>query len=209
MKTNAASRTGLALLALAIVTSPAYAHHMMGGVLPSTFMQGLMSGLGHPVIGPDHFAFILAIGIAVAFLPAGLALIATFIVASTAGVLVHLGQFNIPYVEALVAVSLIVAATMLMLSRTRVSGPWIALACVAGLVHGYAFGESIVGAEREVLGAYLLGLALITAAVAMAVMALTQRLASANALSPNIVRISGAAIGILGTVLLVTSIATA
>ena len=26
----------------------------MGGKTPSTFAEGLLSGLGHPVIGPDH-----------------------------------------------------------------------------------------------------------------------------------------------------------
>ena len=37
--------------------SPAAAHHPMGGTPPSTFVEGLLSGFGHPVIGPDHLAF--------------------------------------------------------------------------------------------------------------------------------------------------------
>ncbi len=42
-----------------------YAHHVMGGRMPATFAEGLLSGLGHPVIGIDHLAFIVAVGLAV------------------------------------------------------------------------------------------------------------------------------------------------
>ena len=41
---------------------PALAHHPMGGRMPATFTDGLLSGLGHPIIGLDHLAAVLAIG---------------------------------------------------------------------------------------------------------------------------------------------------
>ena len=44
-----------ALLVL-MVAVPAYAHHPMGGVTPSSFGEGLLSGIGHPIIGLDHLA---------------------------------------------------------------------------------------------------------------------------------------------------------
>lgn len=47
-------------------TCAALAHHAMGGQLPQTFGQGLLSGIGHPVIGVDHFAFVVAVGIVAA-----------------------------------------------------------------------------------------------------------------------------------------------
>jgi urease accessory protein len=37
----------------------------MGGKTPSTFVDGILSGVGHPIIGPDHLAFVVALGIAV------------------------------------------------------------------------------------------------------------------------------------------------
>ena len=43
----------------------ASAHHLMGGKTPSTFADGILSGVGHPIIGPDHLAFLVALGIAV------------------------------------------------------------------------------------------------------------------------------------------------
>ncbi|MGZ5836895.1 MAG: HupE/UreJ family protein, partial [Xanthobacteraceae bacterium] len=46
----------------AILAQPALAHHVMGGAMSANWWQGLLSGLGHPVIGLDHFAAIVAAG---------------------------------------------------------------------------------------------------------------------------------------------------
>ena len=43
---------------------PASAHHLMGGKTPTTFTDGILSGLGHPIIGVDHLAFLVAVGLA-------------------------------------------------------------------------------------------------------------------------------------------------
>ncbi|MET0472193.1 MAG: HupE/UreJ family protein, partial [Xanthobacteraceae bacterium] len=55
----------LVVVPLLLMTESASAHHVMGGRTPTTFVEGFLSGLGHPVIGPDHLAFLLAIGVAV------------------------------------------------------------------------------------------------------------------------------------------------
>ena len=52
----------LVLLAMAVTADVAVAHHVMDRNLPVTFMQGLLSGLGHPVIGLDHLAALIAVG---------------------------------------------------------------------------------------------------------------------------------------------------
>jgi hypothetical protein len=69
------NRLRLALLTapLLVTAAPAAAHHAMGGRTPSTFMEGFLSGLAHPVIGLDHLAFLVAIGIVVGI--AGLSLL--------------------------------------------------------------------------------------------------------------------------------------
>lgn len=185
--------------------TPALAHHMMGGRLPSTFMEGLLSGLGHPVIGPDHLAFIIAIGIAAAVVPHGLALIAAFIAASTAGVLVHVAELGLPLAEQLVALTVVIGGTVLALGRGSAAPAWIGLATIAGLLHGYAFGETIVGAERGVLGAYLLGLALIMAAIALGTMALTRLAVGPTGAQSLTLRAAGALVGCIGAVMLVAS----
>jgi len=58
-------QVSLALIAMSAGIAPASAHHVMGGATPATFAQGLLSGLGHPVIGLDHLTFVLAVGLAV------------------------------------------------------------------------------------------------------------------------------------------------
>ena len=55
----------LAGAGLFLTAGTASAHHLMGGKIPPTFAEGFLSDVGHPIIGPDHFAFLLALGIAV------------------------------------------------------------------------------------------------------------------------------------------------
>ena len=65
------------------------AHHPMGGKTPSTFIEGLLSGFGHPMIGPDHLAFLVAVGIIVGVGGLNLALPAVFVFAMAIGVALH------------------------------------------------------------------------------------------------------------------------
>lgn len=184
--------------ALAAMVAPAAAHHPMGGELPETFMEGLLSGLGHPVIGPDHLAFILAVGIAAAVLPGGVGLIAAFIAASTAGVLMHVGAVDVPMAEALVAGSVILAGALVAMGYRANGGVWLALGVLAGLVHGYAFGEAVIGADRAVLGAYLVGLAAISAAMAAAAMVATRTLVATAPHRDTYLRTAGIVVGCVG-----------
>src|SRR6266705_841511 len=64
--------TVVAATSLAVRPRIAWAHHFMGGGPPETFAQGLLSGLGHPVIGLDHAAFIVAAGFFLASVEGGM-----------------------------------------------------------------------------------------------------------------------------------------
>jgi urease accessory protein len=57
------------------------------------------------------------------------------------------------------------------------AGRALLLFALAGLVHGYALGESIVGAEASPLVAYLLGLLVMQTAIGVAVYAAVRSLA--------------------------------
>jgi hypothetical protein len=46
-------RVAIAAPPFLLAAAPASAHHVMGGRTPSTFLEGLLSGLAHPVIGPE------------------------------------------------------------------------------------------------------------------------------------------------------------
>jgi urease accessory protein len=209
MQHTTMKRLSLAAAFLVTGISSAAAHHPMGGVTPTTFMEGFLSGIGHPVIGIDHLAFIIAIGIAAAFVSGGIGIIAGFIAASSLGVLAHVIELNVPLVEVLVAASVIVAGAALAIGLTSARGGWLLLAVIAGLFHGYAFGETVVGAERTVIGAYLIGLAIIMAAIATTAMLVSRKFFVAAETSPMGLRAAGGALAALGLFLLVMGLVEA
>ncbi len=154
---------------LAVSTAlPASAHHAMGKATPSSLMQGLLSGFGHPVIGLDHLLFILAVGVAGYCFGRGIATVLVFLLCALAGTLVHLLAPNVPYADAWVALSLILLGVLFFRRSALLDGrAALALFALSGLAHGYAYGEAIIGAEPTPLLAYLAGFTLVQFAIAM------------------------------------------
>jgi urease accessory protein len=184
-----------------VLAEPALAHHVMGNALPATFAQGLFSGLGHPIIGLDHLAALIAVGALAAGQRFPAALVAIFVAAMIAGVGAHIGEAPLPASEALAAAAVIALGVVLVRPRGVPVAAVLALFAAAGFVHGYALGESIIGAEPTPLAAYLFGLALIQSAIALAaafgVRILVQRS------EPALARVVGAAVAGFGLALLV------
>jgi urease accessory protein len=151
----------LMVIGLLVVASPAFAHHAMDGKLPTNFFEGFMSGLAHPIIGLDHLAFIIAIGLLSARQEKGLLIPAAFVLAAMVGTEIHVFGWDLPGSEIVISASVIAFGALLILSKKQ---NWLVLAglgAIAGLFHGYAYGESIVGAEMTPLVAYLAGFSLI------------------------------------------------
>jgi len=191
----------IAVVFASLPAAPALAHHLMGGKMPATFADGLLSGLGHPVIGLDHFAAVVAVGCLAAAHRAGVALAIAFVVAMMAGVAVHLQGATVPGAELLVALSVIVLGAILLTHREMKVVAALALFVAVGLVHGYALGESIYGAERTPLVAYLVGLAVIQSVVALAAMAIA-RMTVARTKEIHSLRLIGAGIAGVGLAVL-------
>ena len=168
-----AACAGVATLA---VQTPAFAHHVMDGKMPVTFLQGLLSGIGHPVIGVDHLAAIVGAGLLVALAQRGVAPLLAFSAALIAGVGLHLAGADLPVSELLVGLSTIAIGVLVLLRQSMRPAAAASLFAVVGLLHGYALGESIVGAEPAPLVAYLAGLLIIQTAIAFAAYALCVRL---------------------------------
>lgn len=152
------------LTTAAILATPlAQAHHMMGGKTPDTFLQGLLSGIAHPVIGIDHFAF-LVVAALLAFTLKGSArylVPLAFVGATVTGTLYHVGAQDLPMTETVIALSVMLGGVAVFLKRSVPALLMGALFGVIGVFHGYAYGESIVGAEQTPLVSYLLGFAMI------------------------------------------------
>jgi urease accessory protein len=140
---------------------PAFAHHVMGGELPGTAWQGVLSGLGHPIIGIDHFAFIVGVGL-MSHLAGRLALLPLpFVVGTALGCLLHVQGYGVPLSELGIALTLAIAAVVVALHAKIPIGILAVVFLIAGALHGYAYGESIVGAERTPLVAYMIGFGVI------------------------------------------------
>jgi urease accessory protein len=168
----------LGVLAISVlIAEPAWAHHPMGGMLPQTFLQGLLSGFGHPVIGVDHLAAIVGVGILAALADRSAAVVLAFSVAIIAGVGLHLAGVDLPASELFVGLTTLLIGALVIARQSMGAGLAALLFAVAGLVHGYALGESIIGAEASPLVAYLLGLLIMQTAIGVVVYAAVRSLA--------------------------------
>ena len=175
----------------------------MGGKIPSTFAEGILSGVGHPIIGPDHLAFLLALGIAVGVARLSFVNPFLFLVAMAGGVAAHVAAVTIPAAELIVALSVLVAGILLVVDRRIPASLWMALFVIAGFFHGYAYGESIYGAEPTPLAAYLAGLVAVQTVLVVGVALLTRAVWTLSGIAP---RLAGAAICGVGFTVLVAQI---
>ena len=78
----------ITIAAALLAATPALAHHPMAGQPMDTFVQGLMSGFGHPVLGFDHLFFVIAMGVAALFTTRRLMAPAAYVAAMLAGMAV-------------------------------------------------------------------------------------------------------------------------
>ncbi len=163
-----------------LLAGPALAHHPLGGDAPQTIVHGLISGLAHPVIGLDHLAFVVLVGLAAAFAGRSLAGPLAFVGATLAGTALILLGVALPMAELVIAASVVVLGALLLTGR-QVSGP-IALAgfAIAGVFHGWAYGEAVIGSTPMPILAYLLGFGVVQFAIAAAVAQLAGRMPEAR-----------------------------
>ena len=186
-------------LALLGGTVPSWAHHPLGGEVPSTAFHGFLSGIGHPVIGLDHLAFILAMGVAAWVIGRPILLPLLFIVATVFGTLLHVSSIGLPLVEAVVSLTVLLAGALLVSGRSMNLPITATLFLVAGLFHGHAYGEAVFGAEATPLFAYLFGFGMIQFAIATAAGFLTVGTARGHRDELN-ARLAGAAVAGVGAV---------
>jgi len=166
---------------------------------------GLISALAQGVIQNNvdwsliEIGGLIGVGIIAATISRSFAPALAFSVAMIAGVALHLARAYLPAAELLVGLStLAVGLSIVASSRLGVvtAGGLLAM---AGLVHGYALGESIVGAESTPLGAYLVGLLVVQSLLAGGAFALASAVASKEtALRRLAIVAAGALIAVVG-----------
>jgi urease accessory protein len=186
----------------------ALAHHGIEGRTPETWAEGLTSGLAHPILGLDHLVFLLAAGLAAGALRLGLRIPGLFILASVAGLALHLARIDLPLAEAAVAAT-ILALGLAAGSRSGIGRKgWALLFVVAGLCHGYAYGESIVGASAVPLAGYLLGIGVVQGVLATLTYIAGDKLADGVGHARAELRHLGALLAVIGVAFFVAALRT-
>ncbi|MCC7426222.1 MAG: HupE/UreJ family protein [Alphaproteobacteria bacterium] len=166
--------------ALALAPAAALAHHPMGGETPATAWHGFLSGLGHPVLGLDHLAFMLGVACLLAVSGAPALRAALFAGASVAGTALVTAVGGVTLAEWGVALSLLAAALLLLRGSAPADTLLSALLVAGGLVHGGALAETVIGAEATPIATYLLGLAAMQALLAVGLTLAAGRLLAAR-----------------------------
>jgi urease accessory protein len=120
------------------MAAPAQAHHLMEltHLAPSP-LTGFLSGLAHPILGPDHLLFLCALSLVglKRRAPWMLALLATGLLGSVVGLV----RPGLPFAEAAVAFSLVVVGLLWL-------KPWpktLLLPAIA--LHGYVLSDTVLG----------------------------------------------------------------
>ena len=150
-------------------TNPVLAHHVMGGELPVTFLSGFLSGLGHPIIGIDHLAFILGMGLVSSLHRNPYFLPVAFLTGTLCGIFMKLTLIEFHMIEFSVACSVILLGALVLRGKHLRVANIICMFAAAGVLHGYAYGDSIVGSETTPLTAYLMGLLVVQYTVSICV----------------------------------------
>ncbi len=162
----------IAAAVLAASASPAFAHHPLGGMPMETFTHGLLSGIGHPLLGFDHLFFVLAVGIAALYTGYDRLAPAAYIAAMLAGCLMMSFGIGLPMKETVIGLSLLAVGAVVLSGRALGLLPAVVLFALFGLFHGSAFGDAIAAQEAGVGGAvlagYLIGLGLLQYGMALA-----------------------------------------
>lgn len=196
-------RIRLALAFTAVMATPALAHHPMGGRTPSTLTEGLLSGLGHPILGLDHLAALVAVGLVASRYASGALLLPVlWIVGMGLGAFAHMNSLDLPGGEILVAGSLVLIGAIGVLKPSLPLPALAAIFAAAGFAHGHALAESIIGADTAVVGAYLVGLVAIQAAITVGTILLVRRLVAMPGALPLPLRAAAAALACVGLVFL-------
>ena len=140
---------GLALL----LAAPALAHHPMQTMhLEPTAFTGLLSGLAHPLLGPDHLLFLIALAL-VGVQRSGRWMISLLAV-GLAGTALGLALPGLPAAELLVSLTLVVEGLVVARRLPQL------LLVPAFALHGYVLSSTVIGWESTPIATYLVGLLL-------------------------------------------------
>jgi len=136
-------RLFLTLLLTGAAASPAFAH------LDPVAHGSLGAGFSHPLTGADHLLAMVAVGLWASLLGgrALWAVPAAFVAAMSVGFLAALGGLGLPFVEPVIAASVVVIGLLAMVALQVPAAVGMAVVGFFALFHGYAHGLELGGAS--------------------------------------------------------------
>jgi urease accessory protein len=136
-----------------LMAGPALAHHPMEAMhlVPNAF-TGLLSGLAHPLLGPDHLLFLVALAL-VGLQRSGRWML-TLLAVGLSGTALGLVWPGLPAAELLVSLTLVVEGLVVLRRLPQM------LLLPAFALHGYVLSGTVIGWESTPITTYLLGLLL-------------------------------------------------
>ena len=187
---------------VSVLPTVAFAHHPLGGMPMETFAQGILSGIGHPILGFDHLFFVALVGVAALY--TGRARLAPFayISAMIVGCLMMSYNVGLPIKEVVIGLSLLTLGYMVLSGRALSLGLAVAIFAGFGLFHGSAFGDSIASQESavgsQVLIGYLIGLGVVQYGISLGAGWVVHRALKATEAAAVQARLSGAVVAGIG-----------
>lgn len=167
--------------------------HNIGG-------SGFESGAVHPLLGLDHLLAMIAVGIISMRFNGKSALLVpgAFIVFMVIGGLFAVGGMSFPFVEAGIALSVLVFGIMIALKRSLHIAAALFFTAMFALFHGHAHGSEMpnIASFYTYAGGFVLSTALLHVTGAA-----TAYFAKKTYLTNNILRFAGAGVGIYGLLL--------
>lgn len=135
-------KTTVSVLAATLIATPALAH-----VDPAAH-GSVAAGMLHPMLGADHLAAMLAVGILATTAPSRTqwAMPVAFVGAMAVGFALAVAGVQVPLVEPAILASVIVLGGLLALAARVPVGGLVALGAGFGMVHGAAHGMETGGA---------------------------------------------------------------
>ena len=136
-----------------------------------TFAHGLLSGVGHPLLGFDHLFFVALVGVAALYTGKKYTLPAAYILAMLAGCYLMTIGIGLPFKEAIIGISLLALGAVVFSGRALNFTLALLVFSGFGFFHGSAFGDFIATSEvaigGHVVAGYFIGLGLIQYIIAI------------------------------------------
>lgn len=159
-----------------------YAHHPLGVENPYFLYEFFLSGIGHPIIGLDHLAFLITFAFFLSILKEKGLILSNLLLFTFFGLLISFLKFTIPLVEIMIALSILAFGLLLLFSQQTKYFMNIMVTCLFGVFHGYAYSDIMVYVNFYSLIVYLLGLVIIQLVIIFTVLFALEKTLKSKAL---------------------------